>query len=300
MLVHARLSLPDGSTVELVPGDLIGRHRGAALRFDDPRISEAHALLSLRGGELRLLALRGALALDKERVSEVTLEPGQRIRLASDLAIEVLEVVLPAEVLALEGEGLPRQVLGGSGCSLVLDPRPLLMERPTHGAAATLWTDGEGWRMQIGDGPARSFGIGDHFTVGGRDFRGVGITLARAGQRATAYRGKLHAPLRLLTRYDSVELHREGEPVLAIGGVAARVLCELADFDGAVEWETLAQQVWGEAGDRLSMRRKLDVTLSRLRGRLREAGVRPDLVQTDGTGKLGLLLHDDDTIDNRN
>jgi hypothetical protein len=300
MLVHAVLTLPDGSSVELVPGDLIGRHRAAALRIDDGRISEAHALISLRGGELKLLALRGALALETRRVSEVTLAPGQRIRLASDVSLEVVEVCLPDEVLALEGDGLPRQVLPAGGCSLVLDPRPLLVERPEPHAAARLWTDGEGWRLQVADTEPRALEAGHRFTIGPRTFQAVGVPIDRAGQRNTALKGKLHAPLRLVTHYDAMELHREGEPTLTIGGIGARILSELVDFGAPVEWQTLAGQVWPDGGDRGMLRRKLDVSLSRLRARLRRAGVRPDLVRSDGTGKVALLLYDGDMVDNRN
>ena len=51
------------------------------------------------------------------------LAAGQRVRLAKDIVLEVLEVVVPSEVLALEGDGLARQVLGGV-CSLRVAPRP--------------------------------------------------------------------------------------------------------------------------------------------------------------------------------
>ena len=45
--VHLRL--PDGRTAVLGHGDLIGRLESAALPLADPRISEAHAMVSLRG-----------------------------------------------------------------------------------------------------------------------------------------------------------------------------------------------------------------------------------------------------------
>ena len=36
----------------------------AALHLDDPRVSEAHAMVSIRGSELKLLALRGRFQID--------------------------------------------------------------------------------------------------------------------------------------------------------------------------------------------------------------------------------------------
>jgi len=59
MRAFVRLRCTDGSIAELTHGDLIGRLGTAALHFDDARISEAHAMISLRGQELKLLALRG-------------------------------------------------------------------------------------------------------------------------------------------------------------------------------------------------------------------------------------------------
>ena len=76
MRVAAEVRLPDGSARELRPGDIIGRMRGAALCLDDPRISEAHALVSLRGSTLRLLALRGRMSVDGKPRSDAVLEPG--------------------------------------------------------------------------------------------------------------------------------------------------------------------------------------------------------------------------------
>jgi pSer/pThr/pTyr-binding forkhead associated (FHA) protein len=49
MLATVRLRLPDGSTTTLAPGDIIGRMASAALVLDDGRVSEAHAMVSLRG-----------------------------------------------------------------------------------------------------------------------------------------------------------------------------------------------------------------------------------------------------------
>lgn len=111
MRTFARLRAPDGSLAVLGPGDIIGRTAIAALRINDPRISEAHALVSLRGTSLKLLALRGRFFIDHTPQLEVELRSGLVVLLAQDLAIEVVEVSLPHEVLGLEGPGLARQLL---------------------------------------------------------------------------------------------------------------------------------------------------------------------------------------------
>ena len=93
-----------------------------SVQLNDGRVSEAHALVSLRGRELRLLSLRGRFAVNGKTVGQVPLETGQTIFLAPGLAIEVLEVQLPESVLALEGEGIPRVVLSGVATVLAGPP----------------------------------------------------------------------------------------------------------------------------------------------------------------------------------
>ncbi len=114
-----RLLAPDESAVVLGAGDLIGRMPSAALMVDDARVSEAHAMVSLRGGELRLLGLRGMFAVDGKPVQDLVLQPGVEFELAPGLLFSVLEVELPKAVLAVEGEGLARQILAGSSSLLL-------------------------------------------------------------------------------------------------------------------------------------------------------------------------------------
>jgi pSer/pThr/pTyr-binding forkhead associated (FHA) protein len=49
MFAFVRIRLPDGTERRVSPSDLVGRLETAALHLDDARISEAHALVSLRG-----------------------------------------------------------------------------------------------------------------------------------------------------------------------------------------------------------------------------------------------------------
>ncbi len=70
MLARVTLQDPDGGAFELAPGDIIGRLDSAAMPLADARVSEAHAMISLREGRLQMIALRGGLALagEAERV----------------------------------------------------------------------------------------------------------------------------------------------------------------------------------------------------------------------------------------
>lgn len=297
MRAFARFRLTDGSVVELGHGDLIGRLHTAALSLPDARISEAHAMLSLRGQELKLLALRGRFALGGRTRSSLVLEAGQVIELADGLSLIVEAVELPAAVMGLEGDGLPGQVLIGVS-SLLTRPRAELVPRFVPGAAAHLWNDGDGWMLQLGDeiSPLRP---GQAWTVDGRTFRAVAVALASAGHAATRAEGSLQRSLRIVAHFETAHIHVDGGVALALSGLSARILSELVAFDGPVPWEVLAKELWPDEDDRHLLRRKLDVSLSRLRRKLRQSGVRSDLVKADGFGHFELFLLTEDTVEDR-
>lgn len=254
-------------------------------------------MVSLRGRELRLLPLRGRFTVDGEAAREVTLAAGQTLHLAPDLALQVLAVELPDEILALEGDGLPRRALTGS-CSLFTRPAPRFAPGFDPAAPIQLWSIGDDWRIRR-EGETHPLLPGDTFVTDGRRFTAVSLTVDQAGAGATRARGAFQRPLRLVARYDSVHIHREGEPAVVLAGVAARLLSELVAFDGPVEWETLAREVWTDGAEPAQLRRKWDVSLARLRRKLRDAKVRDDLIRSDGTGLVELVRYPGDTIEDR-
>ena len=297
MRAYVRLRLPDGSASELGHGDLIGRLWSAALSISDARVSEAHAMVSLRGQELLLLPLRGRFAVDGQRQSSLVLAAGRRITLADGLDLVVEEVSLPAAVFAVEGDGLPRVVVSGV-CSLLTRPRPELVPRLVPDAPAHLWGDGEGWCLTM-NGATRPIRVGDTWELDGRHFRAVGLSLDTARDTMTRLDGSVARPLRVVAQFDTVHVHIEGGGALALSGLAARLISEVVAFDGPVAWEVLGGELWPDEDDPHLLRHKLDVTLSRLRSRLRDAKVRPDLVRSDGFGKVELFLLDGDVVENR-
>ncbi|MCB9741699.1 MAG: hypothetical protein H6741_02225 [Alphaproteobacteria bacterium] len=303
MRAYTCLRAPDGSLHELVHGDLIGRLSSAALCLDDGRVSEAHAMISLREQELRLIALRGALAVRGKPCSEVALEPGMKVLLARGLALVVEEVVLPEVVLGLEGEGLSRQVLPPV-CSLLLAPRPHLAKGWAGEADAWIWCAGEGpggssWRVRRPGEGARGLEPGDTLELSGLRFQAVAVPLESAGQAATRRFGGVDAPLHIVASFDTVHIHRDGDVVMGLNGVLARVVSELVAFGGPVAWTVLAEQLWPREKDPTVLRPRLDVNLSRLRRKLREARVRTDLVRSDGAGQVELLLYPHDQVEDR-
>ncbi len=296
MRATVRLRDPHGNEAVLSHGDVIGRLWWADLKIDDGRVSEAHALVSLRGRELKLLGLRGRFAIDGKLASEVVLTPGLVVELARDLTIRVLEVELPDAVLGLEATGLPTTVLTGV-CSLLLDPRPRLVPGHRDGVAQ-FWESGDGWRVRVGSSAPAPLEPGDALQIGERTVRAVAVPLEQAGASRTRA-GGVALPLKMIALYDAFHIQRPGEPPLVLSGIGARILSELASVDGPLGWEVLGREIWRGDVDRHALRRKLDVALSRLRRKLRAGGVRPDLVRADGTGSFELLRYPGDVVEDR-
>ena len=155
-----------------------------ALQLDDPRVSEAHAMVSLRGDQLRLLALRRMFLVDGKPVGDAVLTPGLEIGLAPDLAIVVESVDLPDEVLALEADGMTRQILGGVCSVLVERGVPRLVSRSGAADTAQIWGTGEGWRVRLPGEASRDLAVGDAFTIAGKADESVRLCLGGPHDRA--------------------------------------------------------------------------------------------------------------------
>lgn len=295
MRASARFRLPRGGTVELLPGDLMGRTSSAALKLDDPRISEAHALVSLRGGELLLLSLRRMVAVDGKPVSSVVLRAGQAISLADGIELLVEAVHLPGTLPAIEAEGLGRRLLGAQGS---LHASPLRFSgRYEPDADAHLWLTDTTWQVQIAGEAPRTLHADDTFVVGTDTVRFVDVPLHGAGLPPTRVEGGVQAPLRIVARFDSVHIHRGDRTPVVLNGRGARIVSELVSFRGPVGWQILAGEVWPDHSEPEVLRRRLDVNLGRLRARLRSAGIRADLVRSDGAGQVELLLYEGDAVE---
>lgn len=296
MRAYVRLLPPSGYTATLGPGDLIGRLASAALPLDDGRISEAHAMVSLRGRELRLLGLRGRFAIAGQPVDDAVLRAGMVFEPAPGLDILVEEVMLPEHVLALEGEGLPRQLLTGTA-SLCTRPQVALLSRYRTDADAVFWDTGERWRVRVGEGPAQDLRPDDELRIGGRRFRAVAVPLHHAGQTPTRLEGAHRAALRIVARFETAHIYVDGGAVVTLDGIPARIVSELASMGGPVEWSVVAGEIWPEEEDRTYLRRRWDISLVRLRRKLKESRVRPDLIRAGGTGQVELFLLDGDQVE---
>ena len=283
------LQLPGAPPCRLHPGDVLGRAGSAAMVVNDPRVSEMHAYVSLRGRDLLLIALRGRLAVDGAVVAQVPLQPGGEISLARDLAVTVSEVVLPEAVLTVESTHVPRQV-PTSTCSLLLEPTPSLAPGTRPGAALVLWMADDRWHLRREGGPPEPLTGETVVQVGGETVRLWFAPLTVGATRPTVRQGRLHAPLHVRADYDVVHIERDGVIALSLSGRAAELISELAAFGGPAPWQVLAGEIWGSETPPHRLRANLDITLTRLRAKLRGAELRQDLVRPDGRGQLELLL----------
>lgn len=290
-----RFRLPDGSRVWATHGDLVGRLTSSAVHLDDPAVSEAHALVSLRTGGFRLLALRGRLALEDTLVKEVLLVPGREVRVTQELTLTVEAVQLPDAVLAIEADGLPRQALPAS-CAIVAEPRLQLVPTYREDALAWIWSNGAEWNLRLPDGPARPLRHGETFTVAQHALTTSLMPLDSAGGATTLGPALDLEPLVIEVRFDVVHIQRGARTELTLVGKPARIVSELALLGGTSDWELLAREVWPEESERASLRRRFDVCMVRLRQKLREARIRPDLVRPLGTGVVELVLHPSDRV----
>lgn len=284
---------PDGEEIALGSGDVIGRAWSASLRVDDPRVSEAHALVSLRGDRLKLLSLRGRFVVAGEALTEHDLAAGQIVELSPDSRLEVLDVLLPPVVMALEGDGLAATAVHGSA-ALVVRSVPMLVHATASDAQAWLWPGPDGMRVRLPGEEPRTLAVGEELVVVGRTFRLVAIPLA--GHAATVDRSAARLTLQVVVRYETAHLHRSDGVTGVLDGVQARLLSELVSFDCPVAWKVLAEQLWKDSDDPLVLRKRLDGALWRLRRSLRSAGLRDDLVRPNGQGQFEVFLMPGDRV----
>jgi len=291
MLTWVRFQLPGEGQATLYHGDLIGRVWHAALRLNDGRISEAHAMISRRGRDVRLLALRGRFQVGGKLVSDVVLKPGVHIYFARDLALVVDEVHVADHVLAIEGPGIPRQVLNGV-TTLYGGPTPRVSPQWRADGDAHLWPSDDANWLHDAEGSPQPLVPGQPLILQGTRF--TPVLEDGTGANITQMRSTHRSPMKLIAHYDTFHIQRDGEPSVVVTGKGARILSELAVARCPVGWHALAQELWPD-GHRDVLRRRWDMQLVRLRKKLRDHGLNPGMVAATGDGLLELVLgpHDE-------
>lgn len=281
--------------VALSHGELIGRLPTAHLRIDDGRISEAHAMVSLRGRSLMLLALRGRFEVRGRVVAEAELVPDLRLTLAPGVELHCCDVQLPDRVLGLRPEGGSVYVPAGT-TSLHAGP-PLSFEpRYRENADAVLWSLDEGWRIRIGEAPPRAVEPGATFEIGATSIHAEEVPLDEAGGDRTEQH--LRPPLVLAAAGEGARLVVGRADPVHIGGTPGALLGALCDLGPCPPWRDIAARIWvDDRSSDASIRRRFDATLARLRQRLRELGVEERLVALDGAGGVVLAIGKHDRIE---
>ena len=252
-------------------------------------------MVSLRNNELVLLALRGDLRVGRSRVSRVRLQPGMRVELVAGISLLVTAVEVPEQILAVRALGSAPVALSGPVYSVVADGRVEPGFEPV--AEAHLWAAADGWRLRLGDEvEVRTLHAGQTFTAAGLRFEALEVPVGDAATTVTSQPPAGELPLTIVTRFETVHLHRDDNVSAVVSGIPARVLSELASFASPVPWEMVARSIWKDEPDRFVLRRNWDRHLRALRQRLTEAGLRADLVRPDGCGNVELYLLPGDRV----
>jgi hypothetical protein len=280
--------LPDGGRVSLAPGAIIGRMAGAALRLSDPRISEAHALVTVRGTDLRLLALRGRMSVGGHVTGAVTLTPGLRIVLAGFFPLSVLAVTLPEAVLAVVVTGSDGRRYGPfpvDGVSSVLVPAAhtahlTIVGRFQADAHAVLWHHDASLRLRRKDGTEVGLTPGTATDLDGWRIACVMAPLSTWDAGETAADGRHDDPLTVTINYDVVHVRGASGAAASFDGLLARLISEVACVGTPVAWEGIAETLWPDESDAAVLRGRWDQATSRIRRKLRAAGLRGDVLRS--------------------
>ncbi|MCY0989336.1 FHA domain-containing protein [Nannocystis sp. ILAH1] len=301
----ARIYVPLNQVVVTVhPGSFVGRLPTADIHIVDPRVSEAHALVSLRGNALKLLSLRGPLRVAGKTVDPAPLEPGTQIELASGIEMFVEDVQIPPVMLVLCGTEQGTVELGAATYSLLpgtSQGRATVRLVPDYvdGAPAHVWYSANTLWIRQADGAAEELVPGRKWQVAGCPLWLVELPLTSTSDtlanRDVEGPSSLR-PLVLIARYTSLHVQQGGR-TLIVHGKPSELTSELVRFGGGpVSWDVLAGEVWGREMDRILLRKNFDATMARLRARLKEGEVREDVVALDGKGNVELVLHPEDRV----
>lgn len=250
-------------------------------------------MVSLREGALKLLGLRGKFEVDGRVTSELTLTPGLRIKLSDRSTLEVLEVVLPDHLLMVEASGLGRILLSGP-LSRLADGQ--VVAGTVKDAPLVFWFDGESWfARSAADGLDVPLNAGETVAVAGLELNVRLVRTTELGAPTEIDASTVDEPLELVVRYDTVHIHR-GQTTMVLEGQLARFVSDLAVAGVPMGWLVLASELWPQEKDPVVLRRNWDAAMSRLRRRLREVGIRADLVRADRTGNVELFLRRGDRV----
>lgn len=273
----------------LLPGDILGRGPSAAVELTDPRVHQAHALVSLRS-ELVLLRARGWLHHDGERTEMLALRPGRRIGLTADHSIEV-------EVLAVEVDRDTTRVVVGDGAPEIVRREQFWRVEGTGVRACTaeeadLWWDERSWIVRQDD-TCQPLEVGTPVRI-----RGTDVTLLRPDGAIATTRPGADEPapgMTLVPRRGCVVIAETGA---RIEGQPGRLLAWLLEAPrGPVELKNLPFEELGFDGWRAAQNlpQRLHTLVYQCRRELKRNRVLSTRL-ISGAGRAELVVSPPDTV----
>lgn len=290
--------MAEDRSVTLGPGALIGRANTATLYIDDPRVSEAHAMVSLRDHCLKLISLRGRFRHQGKVMHEIQLVPEMRLELAEGVEVVCEEVHLPSSVVGLTIWPGPLQVpLSGTTTIHVKGSDASIRRGYDPTGDLIVWSTGQRWSAKVKGQQRRTLTSGDLISLEHVRIQVVDMPLADLDKGQT--RSHLRAGALLKCTAHQVIITPDVGASHVISGIPGRILSSVLRRGNAAQWTQIVSDVWPD--DRSipsSLRRRFDAGLRRLRDSMQV--VFPgsdDMLMLDGAGVLILQLGKDDRVE---
>lgn len=293
-MMHVVLRLPDGRQVYVPPGSVIGRLVTSAVPINDPRISEAHVLVTHRGDSMWMISLQPQpiKVLGERSHRSVKLETGQRLSLAEGYVMEVMAVVTPDHLPQAQyrkaGESVWHLLgnLDGHEHYSVM-PGPLWAAGPQAGALFRLACGVDSWVLFSPEGDTIPIEDLDIWSAGEWEFRFLWRPVEQAGIAKTMAKGHLVLDYSIesdenVVRIIPLEGSLQQEPLTFVGQHRLLLLALLREPTPR-RWQVLGAEVWDDWGklDRTARERRWNPAIHRLRKRLAEHALDPDLIYRD-------------------
>lgn len=284
--------------IVLNPGDFIGRANTAAMYIDDPRVSEAHAMISLREHCLKLLSLRGRFRHNGKVLTEVHLRPGMILELAEGVEVVCEEVYLPQTALGLLLWPGPLEVpLSGTTTVYIEGGQATVRRGHDPNGDLVIWAAGHDWRAQVKGQKNRSLTCGDKLMIREVEIEIVKVSLSVMSQDRTL--SQIRGALTLRHSINRVTILTDVGPPHIISGIPGKLLASLLARGGAADWRDVVSDVWpNDLSSASSLRRRFDTGLRRLRETMsRLVSTAEDFLKLDGAGILMISLGREDRIE---
>ncbi|MFO0748129.1 MAG: hypothetical protein U1F43_21095 [Myxococcota bacterium] len=183
-------------------------------------------------------------------------------------------------------------------CSLVGTAEPALRSGYLPEARAWFWPEGAELVVRRPGRPDDVLVPGVALDLDGTRVEARRLEVERGRDFETTDHGLAHAaqPIEIVGKLTSVHISRPGSRTLVIAGLAARIMSDLVAAGVPMPWAALAREIWPHEASEPELRAKWDVALNRLRKKLIAAGLRADLVRSDGHGNVELCLAHGDTM----